>query len=94
MSKIATQLHSMLEYLVTKAVETGKTGSMSFSIPYYDLVDNPKDYEPLYLVLNIETAWNDEELETDFLDSTESDDENEVTESIKNEKSTNKNKKH
>jgi hypothetical protein len=64
MSKInSASPHSVLNYLITRAVLQGKTGTSELSIPLHDLVDPAEGIEiteigDLCLKITISTDWD------------------------------------
>jgi hypothetical protein len=71
-------VHAVLELVLDTATYKQPTGTTKFSIPYYDLVENPKNFKPIFLEVEIITSWNTEEVEAVFLhqDEEESEDPN------------------
>jgi hypothetical protein len=62
MASKVKEAHAALELLLTKALVENKTGKYEIRIPYYELEKKPTDFEPVYLVVEFKTYWDDDEL--------------------------------
>lgn len=58
--------HSILEALIEQATQLGRVGKVKFSIPAHELGKTPESYEPVYLVVDIKTSWDAEEVIPEF----------------------------
>lgn len=67
MSSKVKEAHAALDLIMTKALVENKTGKYQIRIPYYELEEKPTDYEPIYLVVEFKTYWDDEETHSEEL---------------------------
>lgn len=55
----ASLYHSLLDYVVTRAIVKGETGSMKLTIPLKNLAPDPSKVENINLLIKIESNWTD-----------------------------------
>lgn len=73
-SRSASNVHAVLDYVVSKALLEGRIGRSTVSVPLVDLVNEGEghrlsaDGDDLVLKVEIKTSWDigTEELETEF----------------------------